>query len=72
MAKAGYVVAGMRYISDPERQMNPQIRNQTGVHDLRAAIRFFRKDAANENIFKVHTENIFIGGYGTGAFLAGI
>ena len=34
------------------------------------AIRFFRKDAKTNDIYKVKTNNVFLGGFGTGAFLA--
>lgn len=70
MAKAGYVVAAIRYISDIPDAMNPQERTIIGVQDLRAAIRYFRKSASEDNQYNIDPDNIFLGGFGTGAFLA--
>jgi len=69
-AGAGYVVALMRYISDPDDEMDPQERYILGLHDVKAAIRFFRKHADEGNAYNINPDNIFAGGYGTGAFLA--
>ncbi|MCA6075620.1 cadherin domain-containing protein [Fulvivirga sedimenti] len=69
-AGTGYVVALMRYISDPNRQMDPFERFVTAVHDVKAAIRFFRKDQDTDNLYNIDPDNIFVGGHGTGAFIA--
>ena len=36
-------------------------------YDLKAAIRFFRHDAANENAYRIHPDWIFMGGWSAGA-----
>ena len=42
-----------------------------GISDAKAAIRYFRKDAAtNGNIFGIDPNQIYIGGYSAGAILA--
>lgn len=38
--------------------------------DMKAAVRFFKHDAATENIFRIDTNAIFVGGYSAGAFTA--
>lgn len=40
------------------------------VSDMKAAIRFFREDAAQGNIYKVDTNLIFVGGISAGAIVA--
>ena len=40
-----------------------------GTHDMRAAVRFFRQDAATENLFRIDTNYIFAGGSSAGAFM---
>lgn len=72
VAKAGYLVATIRYHSDPDA-VGDSVRFARSViasHDIKAAVRYFRKDAATDNLFNVDPDNIFIGGHGTGAFLA--
>lgn len=41
------------------------------VSDMKAAIRFFREDAANSNTYKVDTNLIFVGGISAGGIVAG-
>ena len=67
---AGYVVALVRYITDPDDELDPQERFITGIHDFKAAVRFFRKHAEEGNAYNINPDNIFAGGYGTGAFIA--
>ncbi len=69
-AGAGYVVALMRYISDPNDEMDGFERFVTAVQDVKAGIRFFRKDQATDNLYNIDPDNIFVGGHGTGAFIA--
>lgn len=38
--------------------------------DMRAAVRYFYKDASTTNQFKIDTNNIFVGGVSAGAFIA--
>lgn len=40
-----------------------------GTHDLRAAIRFFRRDAATENFYGIDTSLIMAGGSSAGGFM---
>ena len=60
----GYVVAQVRYINFTD---NAEKTFVLGQQDSKAAVRYFRKEAAN---LKVDPDRIFIGGNGTGAFLA--
>lgn len=77
-AKMGYVVASIEYrlgISgfpfpgpDSTDATESVIR---GVHDGRAAVRFFRKDAKeNGNTYRVDTNQIFFAGVSAGAIIA--
>jgi para-nitrobenzyl esterase len=40
-----------------------------GVQDMKGALRYFYKDAATDNIYRVDTNNIFAGGVSAGAFI---
>lgn len=40
------------------------------VGDMKAAIRFFKEDAANANLYKIDTNLIFVGGISAGAIVA--
>ena len=72
MAKAGYVVATIGYHSDRylQEDSDPRVRFIKANLDIKAALRYFGKDAREENRYLVDTTNMFIGGFGTGAFLA--
>ncbi len=73
-AKRGYVCASINYrlgfsIFPP----NPVTAAQTvfrAVQDMKAAIRFFRKDAATADSFHINPSLIFGGGSSAGAFTA--
>ena len=41
-----------------------------GMHDMKAAIRFFYKSARTGNPYKIDTNNILIGGYSAGSILS--
>ncbi len=41
-----------------------------GVQDMKAAVRYFYKDANTTNQFRIDTDQIFIGGVSAGAFIA--
>lgn len=71
-AQAGYVVALIRYFSDPDATtiVSHELRTITAVQDFKAAIRYFRKDAEGNNVYKIDPNNIFIGGDGTGGYVA--
>jgi para-nitrobenzyl esterase len=40
------------------------------AHDMKAAVRFFRKDAATTNTYKIDTDKIIVGGVSAGAITA--
>jgi len=73
-AKRGYVTAsinyrvGVTYALDMKKPfVNAVVR---AVQDYKAAIRYFRKDAATTNTFKVDTNMIIAGGSSAGAITA--
>ena len=69
LAKAGYVVASINYrlldITPSQLAFKQVVIN--AVADMKAAVRYFNKDLVNENIYKIDTNNVFIGGYSAGA-----
>src|SRR5688572_12417052 len=78
LAKRGYVVANMDYrIGWNPAGSNVDIRRGTllnavyrSIQDAKACVRFFRKDFATTNTFRVDTANFIIGGQGTGGYIA--
>jgi len=73
-AERGYVCASIDYrLGVPNGNSNDTnmfaalIR---GVQDMKAAVRFFYKDASTANQFRIDTNQIFIGGVSAGAFIA--
>lgn len=72
-AKRGYVCASINYrlgISFPYNQANATNAVYRSVQDLKAAIRFFRKDAATANTYTIDPTIIYAGGSSAGAFAA--
>lgn len=72
-SKRGYVCASINYrlgISFPYNEANTTSTVFRAVQDLKAAIRFFRKDAATANEYKIDPNIIFAGGSSAGAFTA--
>ncbi len=73
-AKKGYVCASIDYrITDAfsllaEENLVKTVVN--AVHDGKAAIRYFRKDAATTNTYKIDTAAVFIGGTSAGGILS--
>jgi len=72
LAKRGFVTASIDYrlgmnIFDEDLSKRAVYR---GVQDARAAVRFFRADAAGANIYGVDPSKIFLGGHSAGAFMA--
>lgn len=73
-ARKGYVVAsvGYRLINDPS--VADSVAFSEGVvmsiADMRAAIRFLRDNAQNNNDYGIDPENIFAGGVSAGAIIA--
>ena len=72
-AKMGYVCAsinyrlGMGFPIDTVRAGKAVVR---AVQDMKAAIRYFRMDAAATNSYHIHPDYIFAGGSSAGAFTA--
>ena len=74
-AKRGYVTASIQYrltsIWNLTDSMHMLQTVMNGISDAKAAIRFFRKDAAtNGNVYGIDPSQIYIGGYSAGAILA--
>lgn len=74
-AKRGYVTASIDYrlsnfavmlAADSSGAINEVIQ---AVSDGKAAIRYFVKDRATSNLYKIDTNNIFVGGNSAGAVL---
>ncbi|MBN8681261.1 MAG: carboxylesterase family protein [Chitinophagales bacterium] len=76
MAKRGYVAATIQYRLYPLLQLGfPDSLDifdaaVKAVADMRAAVRYFRQDAASTNVFRADPDHIFIGGYSAGAVTA--
>jgi acetyl esterase/lipase len=76
MAKKGYVTASITYRLYPffllgfPDSLDIFDTAVKAVGDMRAAVRYFREDAATANLFKADPNNIFIGGYSAGAVAA--
>jgi hypothetical protein len=77
-ARRGYVVANMDY----RMGWNPfgldyDVRSGSllqavyrSVQDAKAAVRFFKADAAGANVYKIDSTKIVVGGQGTGGYVA--
>ena len=73
-AKRGYVTASIDYrlgvitsmVTDSAYAVDEVIK---AMSDGKAAMRFFTKDAATTNTYKIDTNNVFIGGNSAGAVL---
>ncbi len=71
----GYVCASIEYRLSLELATDPSIpvafqAVAKGYHDMKAAVRFFRKDADTENQYRIDPELIFAGGVSAGAVAA--
>lgn len=70
----GWVSASIDYRKWRKRQMPNQLEyTETAIratHDMHAAIRFFKADAAGKNLYKIDTHKIFVGGYSAGGVMA--
>lgn len=79
-AKKGYVAAAIDY-----RLLNPDLASLGAVYDkqanlvdeviraavdMKAAIRYFKRDAATSKAFRIDPTRIFVGGYSAGAITA--
>jgi len=71
MARLGYVTASIDYrlgtTFDTVGIAQASIR---GMQDMRAAVRFFRNDAATAKAYRVYSNYIIVGGSSAGAFMA--
>ena len=72
IAKSGFVVVSIQYrlIDVARNEITSAIGTLNAIEDMRAAIRFFKKDAATENEYKIDPDQIIIGGYSAGAITA--
>ncbi|UOQ98277.1 T9SS type A sorting domain-containing protein [Hymenobacter sp. 5317J-9] len=77
-ARLGYVTASIDYrlldigtiLSGGFDTVNVAKSAIRGMQDLRAAVRFFRADAAGANLYRVSPSRIVVGGSSAGAFAA--
>ena len=76
LAKKGYVAATITYrlfplftlgFPDSVKIFDTAVK---AVGDMKAAVRYFREDAATTNQFRADADNVFIGGYSAGAVTA--
>jgi hypothetical protein len=78
LARRGFVVASCNYrlgwnpLAPNQNPLLFGIMNATyrGIQDTRTAIRFFKNDAANTNLYKIDPNKIVVWGNGTGGFLS--
>ena len=67
-ARLGYVTASIDYrLTNTAPDANALVR---AMHDMRAAVRFFRQDAATANVYQAAPDYLFVGGSSAGAFTA--
>jgi acetyl esterase/lipase len=72
-AKLGYVTVSIDYrlgIGLPIAQPTATVAVVRGMQDMKAAIRYMRKDAATSNLYKIDSNLIFGGGSSAGALCA--
>ena len=68
LAQSGYVVASIDYcLIDANTSTAFYQGVIDAVHDMKAAIRYFRKDIVEGNTYNLNASNIFIGGSSAGA-----
>ncbi|MDO7884515.1 alpha/beta hydrolase [Hymenobacter cheonanensis] len=78
MAQLGYVAASIDYrlgfpltgFAQPADTPGVAQAAIRGMQDMRAAVRFFRNDAATAKAYRVHSNYIVVGGSSAGAFMA--
>ena len=71
-ARLGYVTASIDYRLGffPIDTTGVAVAAIRGMHDMRAAVRFFRQDAATTNTYRVSSSRIVVGGASAGGFMA--
>lgn len=68
LAHAGYFAAVINYRTGETNSADKYKKAfYDALHDLKAAIRYFRKDADTENQYRIDTSKIYIGGWSAGA-----
>lgn len=71
-AKKGYVAATIDYrvgfLGFGEEAVTGAVMR--AVSDMKGAVRYFRQDAATNNVYKIHPDFILVGGYSAGAITA--
>ncbi|OGX92043.1 alpha/beta hydrolase fold domain-containing protein [Hymenobacter coccineus] len=78
LARLGYVTASIEYrlgfpvtgLLAPADTVGVAQAAVRGMQDMKAAVRFFRKDAATTKTYRVHADYIAVGGSSAGAFMA--
>lgn len=78
LARLGYVTASIEYrlgfpltgLAQPADTPAVARASIRGMQDLRAAVRFFRQDAATAKTYRVYSNYIVVGGSSAGAFMA--
>jgi para-nitrobenzyl esterase len=72
-AKRGYVTASISYrlgMGFPINAAGAKKAVWRATQDMKAAVRFFRQDAATNNTYKIDPNTIFVGGSSAGAFMS--
>ncbi|MCG9910713.1 MAG: T9SS type A sorting domain-containing protein [Flavobacteriales bacterium] len=73
-AKMGYATASINYTLGfdqfPPQQESAARTVYRAARELKTAVRFFRKDAATDNLYKINPNVIFFGGNSAGAITA--
>lgn len=74
-AKRGYVCAAIDYRLSTDLVVDNSLENAyeavgKAMHDMRASIRYFHKDATTTNTYKIDPTKIYIGGVSAGALAA--
>ncbi len=74
-AKLGYVAISIDYRLTPELSLDPSDEVvygavMKGFHDMKAAVRFLRKDADTDDVYRIDTDQIYVGGVSAGAVVA--
>lgn len=77
-ARRGYVVANIDYrMGWNPQSLSVDVRKGTllqavyrSIQDAKAAVRFFKADAAGANVYKIDSTRIILGGQGTGGYIA--
>lgn len=72
-AQMGYLAIAIDYrvgLFFPINQRSTTLAVMRGMHDMKAAVRFLYKDRQTDNLYRVDTTRIFVGGVSAGAITA--